>query len=70
MSTGTVKSSTISLSHVYGTPAIVNTSPRGRIESTDVGRAPFQTRAMFWRMNDIPIAVINGARRGACRKRR
>jgi hypothetical protein len=70
ISTGTVKRSTINLSQVYGTPAIVNTSPRGRMESTDVGRAPFQTSATFWRMKDIPIAVIKGASRGAWRKRR
>ena len=56
---------------VYATPPIVKTvAAREDVESTEVGRAPFQTRPMFWRMNDMPIAVISGASRGALRRRR
>ena len=69
-STGTVNRMTMNLFHVYGTPPMVNTVPVGRMSGTEVGRAPFQISPMFWRMNDIPIAVIRGASRGALRKRR
>ena len=56
--------------HVYGDAADrERPSPCGRMSGTDVGRAPFQTRPMFWRMNDMPIAVISGASRGALRNR-
>ncbi len=37
---------------------------------TGIGAGPFQYCMMFSRMNDMPIAVISGARRGALRSRR
>ena len=47
--------------------AEVKTAPVGSTSVMRHGRRPFQARPMFWRMNDIPIAVISGASRGAFR---
>src|SRR3954451_22627239 len=46
------------------------TSLRGRTAGTDTYSGPFQASATSWRMNDIPMAVINGASRGAPRNGR
>jgi hypothetical protein len=46
---------------------MANTFPSGRVLSTDTVSVPFQTMATFWRMNDMPMAVISGASRGALR---
>ena len=40
--------------------------PVGERLSTDTVSVPCQTMATFWRMNDMPMAVISGARRARC----
>ena len=42
----------------------------GKICGADRSPEPASVRATFWRMNDTPMAVISGARRGALRSGR
>ena len=42
----------------------------GRSAGSAGRRQPAIISAMFWRMNDTPMAVIRGASRGACRSGR
>ena len=39
-------------------------STDGKMSGYENGAGPFQTSAMFSSMNDTPMAVISGARRG------
>ena len=61
---------TISLFHVYVTPPIEKTCPLGSTFGMVTYSGPFHASATSWRMNDIPIAVISGASRGALRNGR
>src|SRR5881397_774398 len=49
---------------------MVKTVDVGRMFGSDTGAGPRRLRPTSWRMNDIPIAVINGASRGAFRSGR
>ena len=46
------------------------TSGFGMTSGNGIGEGPVQYCITFSRMNDIPIAVISGASRGALRSRR
>ena len=48
----------------------VTRSVRGRTGSTAFCDGPSKTSPTFWSTNDMPIALIRGARRGALRKGR
>src|SRR6266545_4861112 len=66
--TGITESATIKLDQRYLLPPISKTTPVGRMLGTDTGAGPSRLSPTSWRMNDIPIAVISGARRGAVRR--
>ena len=51
-------------------PPRMSSLTRGKIWGTLRGDDEKSTWMMFWRMNDTPIAVISGARRGAWRRGR
>ena len=66
-----VTAKTISWSQPKSASPIVKIFPCGRMSSRiETGAGPFQRRPTFWRMNETPIAVISGARRGAERSGR
>src|ERR671935_260096 len=65
-----VESATIRLDHRYLFPPISNTTPVGRMLGRETGAGPSRLSPTSCRMNDIPIAVISGASRGALRKGR
>ena len=69
-STGSVATPTISWYQSYSTPCQSKTGSCERMSGSDTGAGPSRFKPTFWRMNDIPIAVISGASRGACRSGR
>ena len=52
------------------TPAMSIRSVGGMTCGTLTGDGPYMIWMMFWRMNDTPMAVRSGARRGAFRSGR
>ena len=53
--------------HWIATPWIEIASVRGMKSGIVWKLGPYTARPMFWRMNETPTAVINGASRGARR---
>jgi hypothetical protein len=63
-------SSTMNLSHVYGTPITLNRAPSGSRSGSATGSDPVQTMMTLFRMNRTPIEVTSLDRRGALANRR